>query len=101
MKRVSWRAFMRGVGSAVCMVLLAVLMTGMAEGGVYAPVATSLKDHAALVKTMRDHEAAELPVEALGIYAQGLESWQSGHTEDAIASFNLAADLDPSFPEPH
>jgi tetratricopeptide (TPR) repeat protein len=92
---------MRGVASAVCIVLLGVLMTGTAQGGVYAPVATSLKDRAALVKTMRDHEAAELPVEALGIYVQGLESWQSDHVEDAIASFNLAADLDPSFPEPH
>jgi len=92
---------MRGVASAVCTVLLGVLVMGTAQGGVYAPVVTSLKDRAALVKVMRDREAKALPVEALGIYAQGLASWQNGNVEDAVASFDLAAELDPSFPEPH
>ena len=92
---------MRGIASAICVVLLGVLITGTAHAGVYAPTATSLKDRAALIKVMRDHEAQALPIEALGIYVQGQNAWQSGNIEDAVASFNVAADLDPSFPEPH
>jgi len=92
---------MRGVTSAVCSVLFVVLLAGTAVSGVYAPAATSLKDPASLVKVMREHEADELPVEALGVYVQGLESWKQGNLEDAVASMNLAAELDPSFPEPH
>ena len=92
---------MRGIASAVCIVLLGVFMAGNAMGGVYAPVATSLEDRDALVKTMRDRGAEGLPVEALGVYMQGLESWKNGDIEEAVASFNVAALLDPSFPEPH
>ncbi|HET9232677.1 MAG TPA: tetratricopeptide repeat protein, partial [Candidatus Eisenbacteria bacterium] len=92
---------MRGRGTAALILLIGSLSAGRAVAGVYAPTAETLKDRAALVATMHAHEAKELPLEALGVYVQGVTAADAGHTEDAAASFKLAAELDPSFPEPH
>ena len=91
----------RGTAARLVLMLIASLSAGPAMAGVYAATADTLKDRAALVATMHEHEAKELPIEALGVYVQGLTAWDAGRTDDAMASFTLAAELDPSFPEPH
>ena len=92
---------MRASGFAAGFLLLASLAAGPATAGVYAPVADKLDDPTALVTTMREHEAEELPVEALAVYATGLKAWREGKVEEAETSFTLAAHLDPGFPDPY
>jgi tetratricopeptide (TPR) repeat protein len=92
---------MRGVASALCFVLVTGLGASTTAGAVYGPAVTTLEDHAALMKALRDRDAQELPVEALGIYIQGIDAWHAGDIQTAVASMDLATELDPSFPEPH
>ena len=92
---------MRGRATAALILLFGSLSPGPAMSGVYAPTADTLKDRAALVPIMQEHEAKELPLEALGVYVEGVTAADAGRADDAASSFKLAAELDPSFPEPH
>lgn len=92
---------MRATRLPAGLVILLATAAAPALADVYAPVVPSLDDPSAVVSEMRSREAGDLPVEALAAYTAGIAAWHDGHSEEAASWLELAAALDPAFPEAH
>jgi Tfp pilus assembly protein PilF len=72
-----------------------------ADPEVYSATTADLSDPEAVLKAMRDVGATELSTEALTLYQQGIQAARNGQGTKAETYLETAAEMDPSFPEPH
>ncbi len=69
--------------------------------GVLAAMTPDLSDPDAVLRSLRDLGASELPAEALALYQEGIAAARAGNTSLAVTRLEQAGEMDPSFPEPY